>query len=150
MSGTEGKAHRLPTEAEWEFACRADRWTPWPWGDAADAGQGWYNVAGSEARGELGEAAAFGFGDGAIHTNRVGAYRASKWGLFDMTGNAREWCHDNGGAYPALLVENPRGPEGGIARIIRGGSWRSSPAAPPPASKTAKPSPPTTSASVSC
>jgi sulfatase modifying factor 1 len=129
LSETEGKKYRLPTEAEWEYACRADGWTAWPWSDAADVGNGWCNVAGSEARGTLGEAAAFPFDDGAVQTNRVGAYRASKWGLFDMTGNVREWCHDYGGAYPALLVEDPRGPERGIARIIRGGSWRSSPAA---------------------
>lgn len=129
LSETEGKKYRLPTEAEWEFACRADGWSPWHWGETADEGKDSCNVAGSEARGLLGDSAAFTFDDGAVYTNRVGAYRASKWGLFDMTGNVREWCLDYGGAYPALLAEDPRGPERGIARVIRGGSWRSSPAA---------------------
>ncbi len=129
LSETEGKTYRLPTEAEWEFACRADGCGPWPWGETAEGGQGWCNAAGSEARQVASEAAAFPFDDGAAYTNRVGTYRASKWGLLDMMGNVREWCLDYGGAYPALLVENPRGPERGIARVIRGGSWRSSPAA---------------------
>jgi len=104
-----GHAYRLPTEAEWEYACRAGSRLAYSFGsDGRELSKfGWYaeNSGGK--------------------TRPVGQKKPSSWGLFDMHGNAREWCQDWYGNYPAGKAVDPAGPPRGSNRVIRGGSWGS-------------------------
>jgi formylglycine-generating enzyme required for sulfatase activity len=100
--------YRLPTEAEWEYACRAVTTTPWYTGDTADAAldaAAWYSVN-SNSR-----------------THEVGLKTPNAWGLYDMMGNVFEWCWDWRAAYTADVKTDPRGPASGTFRVVRGGSW---------------------------
>jgi formylglycine-generating enzyme required for sulfatase activity len=106
-----GRRVRLPTEAEWEYACRAGTTTPWSFGDAERVEEvmkesAWY---GTEAR------------DG---PRDVGGKQPNAWGLYDMHGNASEWCMDRFGEdyYALSPMDDPSGPETGIFRVMRGGS----------------------------
>jgi formylglycine-generating enzyme required for sulfatase activity len=107
-----GKAsYRLPTEAEWEYACRAGTTTDRYWGNHPSEK---YACLGDEW---------FGQPEPAV----VGSFRPNRWGLFDMQGNVREWCEDRYGEYSCFDQTNPVGPSRGRNRISRGGgSWRSS------------------------
>ena len=106
---------RLPTEAEWEYACRAGTDTPFWTGNTIGADQanidGKYPYIGVPPGVFLGSPAP------------VGSYPANPWGFRDMHGNVWEWCQDWYGQYPDGRVVNPRGPEVGELRVIRGGSW---------------------------
>jgi hypothetical protein len=93
---------RLPTEAEWEYACRAG--TPGPYAGDKDA-MGWYND------------------NGGGPTHEVGQKTPNAWGLHDMHGNLWERCSDWYGDYPAGEITDPKGPISGTERVIRGGSW---------------------------
>jgi formylglycine-generating enzyme required for sulfatase activity len=97
-----GAGFRLPTEAEWEYACRA-------------------GTVGKYA-GEL-DAMAWHVGNSSRQTHEVGRKRPNAWGLYDMHGNVWEWCADWYGDYPTGAVTDPTGPEGGSSRVFRGGSW---------------------------
>jgi formylglycine-generating enzyme required for sulfatase activity len=102
-----GQSFRLPTEAEWEYACRA--------GSTGDYCYG-------EGDGSLGEYAWYSSNDGQ-KTHPVGEKKPSVWGLYDMHGNVWEWCADWYGGYDSGVVTDPVGPSTGSGRVLRGGSW---------------------------
>jgi formylglycine-generating enzyme required for sulfatase activity len=111
LSKKEGKAYRLPTEAEWEYACRAGRASP-PVAGVELAAVAWYAD------------------DSEGTTHPVGLKEPNAWGLHDMLGNVSEWTMDVYGPYPrGEGVEDPTGPATGSSRVVRGGSWRSFPPA---------------------
>jgi formylglycine-generating enzyme required for sulfatase activity len=95
--------YRLPTEAEWEYACRAGTSTPYSFGESLPKSDANYGAL--EANTEV-----------------VGSYKPNAFGLFDMHGNVWEWCQDWYGYYPALAVTDPEGPASGTGRVFRGGS----------------------------
>jgi formylglycine-generating enzyme required for sulfatase activity len=98
---------RLPTEAEWEYACRAGTTTDFNTGDgeAALVRAGWYAANSGEK------------------SHPVGQKDPNTWGLHDMHGNVWEWCYDWSGPYPARAVSDPFGTSKGNDRVTRGGSW---------------------------
>ncbi len=107
LSQKEGATYRLPTEAEWEYACRA----------------------GAEEPGGL-EAVAWYAGNSDGTTHPVGLKRPNAWGLHDVLGNAAEWTLDAYAPYPRVVEEtDPAGPGAGSTRVVRGGAWRSFPPA---------------------
>ncbi len=107
----EGKTYRLPSEAEWEYACRAGTTTRWYSGDDE---AGLHDVAWFEKN-----------AGGMTHS--VGEKKPNAWGLYDMHGNAWQWCADwNGSEYHAVSpTDDPKGPDSGSGRVHRGGGWNS-------------------------
>ena len=105
--------YRLPTEAEWEFACRAGTTTEYSFGDDLDS---------------LGEYAWYGKSNEG-RSGKVGTKRPNPFGLFDMHGNTREWCGDWYGKtwYKQSPTEDPVGPTTGEGRVLRGGKWLNKP-----------------------
>ena len=97
----------LPSEAQWEYACRAGTVTLYYWGN--DGG----------ASGQYGNTS----NDGHNETTPVRSYKPNAWGLYDMVGNVQEWCQDWFGDYPRGTITNPIGPTSGGRRIYRGGRW---------------------------
>jgi len=97
--------YRLPTEAEWEYACRAGTTAPY-YTDLDQAG--WYS------------------GNSGIRTHPVAQKTPNAWGLYDMHGNVWEWCQDWYGGYPGGSVTDPKGPSSGPGRVFRGGCWLNS------------------------
>jgi sulfatase modifying factor 1 len=117
----EGWVFRLPTEAQWEYACRSGTKTATTFGDSLSSRQanfkGDFPYNGAEKGPTIGR------------TEKVGSYRASAWGLHDMHGNVYEWCRDwyhaklPGGTDPDLSSAKQSSMAGGGSRIGRGGSW---------------------------
>lgn len=107
--------YRLPTEAEWEYACRAGAKTPFNTGPCLSTEEANYQ----------GNFPYFGCPPGQyqFETVKTGSYLPNSWGLYDMHGNVSEWCQDWKGEYPAGHVTDPEGPPLGRYRVIRGGSW---------------------------
>jgi sulfatase modifying factor 1 len=116
LSQKEGHRYRLPTEVEWEYACRAGSTTIHSFDDDA---------------GRLGEYAWFSknsYDADEKYAHRVGLKKPNAWGLFDMHGNVYEWCQDWFGEdyYGKSPKADPQGPPSGSSRVLRGGSWHSS------------------------
>ena len=105
---------RFPTEAEWEYACRAGTTTAYFWGDALNGDKA--NCNGNYPYGVRG------IGTNFKKTTPVGCYGKNAWGLCDLHGNVWEWCSDWYGEYMGDAVD-PMGSDSGIARVLRGGSW---------------------------
>jgi formylglycine-generating enzyme required for sulfatase activity len=97
--------YRLPTEAEWEYACRAGTTTEYSFGDYITPKNANYDES------NIGKPVA------------VGNYKPNDFGLYDMHGNVWEWCEDWYGGYPGWPVEDPKGPAVGQYRVLRGGSF---------------------------
>jgi len=106
-----GSGFRLPTEAEWEYACRAGSSNEFCFGDDEPAlrEHGWYVENALKA--------------GEEYAHGVGHKRPNAWGLYDMAGNVFEWCHDWYGEYPSGMQTDPSGPERGFGRVMRGGCF---------------------------
>jgi sulfatase modifying factor 1 len=127
LSEKEGRRYGLPTEAQWEYACRAGTTTLYPWGNDPDAGKGYANVCDKDFKANFptwpGEI--FHFTDGYVYTSPVGSFKANAFGVYDMIGNAWQWCSDADGAYPSEAVVDPAGPAPtpGSKRILRGGAF---------------------------
>jgi formylglycine-generating enzyme required for sulfatase activity/tetratricopeptide (TPR) repeat protein len=115
-----GKPIRLPSEAEWEYACRAGTSTPFSFGDTVATTQVNYNGSAAYPGGRRGE-----FRGG---TTPVGTFGSNAWDLYDMHGNVREWCRDG---YRELLPDgdavDPVETTAGNRRVVRGGSWNDLP-----------------------
>jgi formylglycine-generating enzyme len=107
---------RLPTEAEWEYACRAGTTTPFNTGENLTTTQANYNGNFPYNDSPKGEFRA--------RTVPVGSFAPNAWGLYDMHGNIWEWCTDRYGDYPETARTNPVGAEAGTFRVFRGGGWR--------------------------
>jgi formylglycine-generating enzyme len=101
--------YRLPTEAQWEYACRAGTTTAYNTGDTISDDTGWYTD------------------NSGRKTHEVGKKPANAWGLYDMHGNVRELCWDwyGGNYYSSSQTNNPTGPTSGMGRVYRGAGWSS-------------------------
>ena len=107
LSAKLNKPFRLPTEAQWEYACRAGAPTEFFYGDDAKALAGyvwWRSISGGSAQ-------------------PVGRKKPNAWGLYDMAGNVFEWCEDRFALYEGRAQSDPKGPQSGTMRVVRGGSW---------------------------
>ncbi|MDP7255206.1 MAG: SUMF1/EgtB/PvdO family nonheme iron enzyme, partial [Planctomycetota bacterium] len=106
----------LPSEAEWEYACRAGTTSRFSFGDDEDYGllknYAWFSDNAYDVEEK--------------YAHPVGGKKPNQWGLYDMHGNVFEWCQDWIGDYPSAAVTNPTGPNAGEDRVIRGGSWYNS------------------------
>jgi formylglycine-generating enzyme required for sulfatase activity len=119
-----GKAVRLPSEAEWEYACRAGTTTRFYSGGDAETLAEVGNVADGTAKRKFPKWTAIEAEDGYVFTAPAGRFRPNKFGLFDMHGNVWEWCQDWYGEdyYANSPKRDPQGPNNGTARVLRGGS----------------------------
>jgi formylglycine-generating enzyme required for sulfatase activity len=102
-----GRVYRLPTEAEWEYACRSGSKSAYSFGESSKS---------------LGDYAWFD-GNSNGQTHPAGENKANAWSLYDMHGNVWEWCSDWYGDYPNGAVSDPVGPPGGSLRVFRGSGW---------------------------
>jgi uncharacterized protein (TIGR02996 family) len=112
VEGNSGLVYALPTEAQWEYACRAGSETDYWWGNDEN---------------KLGEYAWFD-GNSGNATHPVDTKQPNSWGLWQMQGNIWEWCADLYGDYPTGEVTDPSGASGGSRRVFRGGAWSNDPA----------------------
>jgi len=126
LSAKEGVTYRLPTEAEWEYACRAGSTTMYQTGDDPEGLVSVGNVLDASAKAKLTEypdLPDLRVNDGYAFTAPVGGFRANPWGVHDMHGNVFEWCQDWYGSYTSGDTADPAGPDSGSNRVLRGGSW---------------------------
>ncbi len=125
LSRKEGKTYRLPTEAEWEYACRAGTETRYYNGDDPERLVEVGNVADGTAKEKFPDWTTISAKDGYVFTAPVGQFKSNTWGLYDMHGNVWEWCADWYGAdyYEKSPTNDPPGPSSGASRVLRGGSW---------------------------
>ena len=125
LSKKEGVTYRLPTEAEWEYACRAGTTSLFYHGNGREGLAAVGNVADGTAKARFPNWNAIAAEDGFIFTAPVGSFRANGFGLYDMHGNVWEWCADwyASDYYSNSQVDDPKGPESAEDRVIRGGGW---------------------------
>jgi formylglycine-generating enzyme required for sulfatase activity len=149
LSQKTGEEFTLPTEAQWEYACRAGSQSPLYYGDVEADFSAWANVAdkalsarpGPTGGLETNITAHFGkgilasavygsnilcdprFDDGAIATANVAGYRPNAWGLYDVHGNAAEWTRTAYKPYPYKTADGRNSPDAEGAKVVRGGSW---------------------------
>lgn len=114
----ETNGYRLPTEAEWECACRAGTSTPYHYGGPSNGASA--NLKAQDSVVAYGGTVK---GPNLGRTTKVGSYKPNAWGLYDMHGNVWEWCWDWYGFYEGGPVRDPRGPAEGRQRLQRGGAW---------------------------
>ena len=107
-----GWSYVLPTESQWEYACRAGTTTRYSWGNSIASTNANYNWDSGPTD-----------GSDFKQTRNVGQYPANLWGFFDMHGNVWEWVSDWKAAYPDGFQTNPKGPASGSYRVKRGGAW---------------------------
>ena len=127
LSKKTGTRYWLPTEAEWEYVCRAGEPADFCFGNSKSELYTYTNYC------DISNTTGFPWqdkfqNDGYDETAPAGAYRANHWGIYDMHGNVWEWCSDLYGEdyYEHSPVDNPAGPVRGDCRVVRGGSWGSS------------------------
>jgi len=126
LSRKESKAYRLPTEAEWEYACRAGSTTPYAYGDDPEAAIKVANVADAAFEVEFPELKGIiQSDDGFVYTSPAGSFMPNSFGLCDMHGNVWEWCADwyDAQYYATSPTNDPTGPKTGEERVYRGGGW---------------------------
>ena len=111
--------YRLPTEAEWEYACRAGTTTPFGISNGRDLDSQQANFDGNYPYGKSVK------GEYREQTTLVKSFAPNAWGLYDMHGNVWEWCQDWYGDYLIGAVSDPQGEDLGECRVLRGGSWLS-------------------------
>ena len=107
-----GWKYVLPTEAEWEYACRAGTTTTYSWGNDINSSRANYNWDGGPND-----------GNDSKQTVNIGQFSANPWGFYDMHGNVWEWVQDWKANYLTGAQTDPEGPASGSHRVIRGGSW---------------------------
>ncbi len=112
LSAKEGRGYRLPTEAEWEYACRAGTTTPFYTGETL--------IPGKDAN--VDDVAQD--GPSLYGAVSAGMYPPNPWGLYNMHGNMAEWCEDWWGPFSSESVTDPKGPRHGATRALRGGDWQ--------------------------
>jgi formylglycine-generating enzyme required for sulfatase activity len=130
LSERDGRDYRLPTEAEWEYAARAGAVSRFVWGDDETQAAKFANT-GDRTLSEAFSAwplPIFDVSDGHATGAQVGSYAPNAWGLYDMAGNAWEWCADWYARYESAAARDPKGAAEGTERVIRGGSWTDEPA----------------------
>ena len=115
---SQGRRYRLPTEAEWEYCCRANTRTPFAFGEQLELDQARFQSRRLDAEG---------LRQVVYGPARVGSFAANGFGLHDMHGNVWEWCNDRYGPYDELALIDPTGPSEGSNRVLRGGGWKSHP-----------------------
>jgi formylglycine-generating enzyme required for sulfatase activity len=129
LSQQTGRTFSLPTEAEWEYACRAGTATRRPWGDDPNNDQtcAYANGADISSASAFSLTNGFPYNDGFSTSAPVGSFLPNAFGVYDMMGNVWEWCEDWFGAYTSVAAVDPTGPAKGYSKVVRGGSWMDGP-----------------------